>query len=119
MLEYIATTQILGNFDPCRKMYLRLYANNAKNWIKENEKIEAPILRISPVAGNIDIIDDNYASRNYDKCSIKVDFPYIHPYDENRTSYFALRDAGLDEIPVCVDHETYNYCQSFGLISEK
>ena len=119
MLEYIANMQVLGNFDSCRKLYLSRHADGAEDWVENSEKIEAPVLRISPVAGNIDVIDRNYASCNYDKCSIMVDFPYIHPYDENRTSYFALRDAGLNEIPVCVDSETYSYCQSFGLISSE
>ena len=119
MLEYIANKHVLGNFDSCRKLYLSCHADSAEDWVENSKEIEAPILRISPVAGNIVVIDRNYASCNYDKCSIMVDFPYIHPYDENRTSYFALRDAGLNEIPVCVDSETYSYCKSFGLISKE
>lgn len=105
-----------SNFEHCKNMYNRYYKEDAMNILKTADKIPAPTLYIENLmASGVDEYIEKYGKKSLNKDSLSLWFTQ-NSDDPNHCLYFAMKELGMKEIPVCVNQETLDLCKTLGLV---
>lgn len=119
-LNELTKTQTQGNIDHCRNDYNDYYKKETKRILETPSSITAPTMYIIPdMAGSVDDTVKyikRYGSENLNPDSLLIDFSQ-RTDEPDHCLFFAMEDAGMKEIPVCVDPETYKIGKAIGLIT--
>ena len=107
-----------SNIDHCKSDYDKYYKDDVDNMLKDGSKISTTTLIISPASGSMSCkpyIDAHGEKKLHDN-QIMINFNQ-ETDDPDHCVYFALKDMGLDKIPVYVDKQTFNAGSELGLFS--
>ncbi len=119
-LDKLLETQKIGNIKHNESDYEEYFKDDVNFLIKNGEPIRTTTFLItSNMAGNTnDVLEylDRFGD-NLNEDSLFLDF--ISQTDEpDQCVYFGLKDAGMKEIPVYMDKDTYLISKKLGLLSK-
>lgn len=111
--EELLKNQPNNNIQHCQNMYEQYYKEKADGMIKSNLPIEPTNLYIIPAFEGVKEYVERYGVENLNYDSICLDFNQLDEFDH--CNYFAMRNLGMNDIPVCVDSNTYEIGKVLGL----
>lgn len=105
-----------NNFEHCKSDYKKYFHNKTDYMLKSGKPINAPCLNITPESGLEDTIDyiNKYNSANLNDNMLFIDL-FQKTTSPEHCLYFALRDLGMNKIPVYVNEDTAQLCQALEL----
>ncbi len=111
-----------SNIDYCKKTYEKYYEDEADKMIRGGEHFPATTLYLKYIndSGSIEDFKDyisKYGKNGLSRGSLIVDFVQ-KTTEPDHCVYFALRNAGIRNIPVYVNNETYEIGHALGLFIE-
>ncbi len=118
-VEELAKTQET-NLEHCEKDYKQYYDKQVDFMLKSGNDIQTSTLYINPNGSQVeDTLDyiSKYGADNLNKDQIIIDFAQ-RTSDPDHCVFFALKDAGFENIPVYVNDDTYKLANALGLIEE-
>ena len=106
-----------NNIDYCELNYKKFFKDKTDFMIKSGDKIPATTLYISPYSGKENMIEyiNRYGVENLNPDMMSIDFSQ-RTNDPDHCMFFAMIDAGLTEIPVYVNDESYETGKALGII---
>ncbi len=117
-LDEILATQTTNNFKHVEHDYRQYFKKDADFSLKSGENIVAPTIVLnSNMAGGIEgAIEyvDKYGASNLNKDSILINLNQMTD-EPDHCNYFAMKDLGMEKIPVCVDRNSLELGQKLGL----
>lgn len=121
MVDVDKLTQLLekqdNNFDHCESDYEKYYKEKTNFMLKSADMISAPSLYINSKIGKKQMLEyiDSYGVKNLNDDSLIIDLSQ-RTLDPEHCLYFAMKDAGLKQIPVYVNKDTYELGKALGLM---
>ena len=114
-LEELAKNQN-SNLDHCRSDYDKYYFDSVDTMLRNGDKIPTTTLTIQNPSGNEDLrrYVDRFGANRLNDEQIFIDFNQKTD-DPDHCVYFALRNVGIDKIPVYVDSQSYEAGSILGL----
>ena len=114
-LEKLAENQ-LSNLDHCRSDYDKYYSGSVNALIRNGDEIPATRLYIHSPSGNDDLqrYISNFGTEGLNNNQILINFNQ-ETNNPDHCVYFALKDMGIDSIPVYVNSQTYKAGKILGL----
>lgn len=106
-----------NNIDHCQSDYNKYYKDKVENMLRDGSSFPATTLTIYPRFGSIDDLKhyvDNYGPDRLNENQVIIDFNQ-ETDNPDHCVYFALRDMGLNKVPVYVDDATYEAGSALGL----
>ena len=114
-LEELAQNQE-SNFEHCRSDYDKYYTDSVDTMFRKNREVPASTLVINNPSGNKNLwryVNVYGVNRLNDE---QVMFDFVQKTDDpDHCVYFALKDMGLEKIPVYVDSQSYEAGKILGL----
>ena len=104
-----------SNYDHCKYTYENYFKDDTMDMLKSGEKIPAMKIAITENMAD-DVLDyiDKFGADKLNKDSLIIDF--LQTVDEpNHCLYFAMKELGMNEMPVCVGYRTYDIGRKLGL----
>ena len=114
-LEELAKNQD-NNFSHCKYDYNKFYSDTIDTMLRSGDEIPASTLIIHNPSNNEDLKKyvDNFGAENLNDGQIMTYFTQSTD-DPDHCIYFALKDKGINEIPVYVDKQSYEAGNILGL----
>lgn len=114
-LEELAKNQS-SNLEHCRSDYDKYYSDSVDTMLRSGDDIPATTLRILDPSGNNDLrrYVDTFGVEHLNDEQIFIDFSQKTD-NPDHCVYFALKDMGIDKIPVYVDSQTLEAGHILGL----
>lgn len=106
-----------GNFEHCEKDYNKFYKEDTDFMLKSGDVIIAPTLYITP-SDNKDALTEYvnvFGSDNLNPGAVFFDLGQRSDYPDH-CMYFAFKDAGMKNIPVYLDKDSYDVAKVLGLL---
>lgn len=109
--------QTNNNIDHCELNYKKFFKDKTDFMIKSGDKIPATTLYISPYNGKDNMVQyiDRFGVENLNPDMMSIDFSQ-RTIDPDHCMFFAMIDAGLTEIPVYVNDESYETGKALGVL---
>lgn len=115
-LEKLIQTQS-SNFEHCQKDYEKYYKDDVEAMLKSGEAIPATTLHITPLSsdtGNLIEYIRKYGAESLNDNQARFDFCQ-HTDKPDHCVYFALRDLGMQKVPIYLDCDSYEIGLALGL----
>ena len=109
----------MSNFKHCEYDYNQYYKNILNSMLKYGDKMPATTLSIENQSGTAaDLIEyiHKHGANNLNEGQISINFNQKTD-DPDHCTYFALRDIGLENIPIYTDTDTYKICAALGILT--
>ena len=120
-LEKLAKNQD-SNIEYCKNCYDNFNKRYAEFTLKKGNKFFTAALSINGRCGAENLIDyiDKFGTQNFDENQISIKLAQIEIAGEkfpspNDSLYFALKNIGMEKVPVYVDEQTLNIGNKLGL----
>jgi len=105
------------NLNHCEKMYNQYFKNDVDFMLKNGAPIQPSSLYITPANGRVsDTVDyiEHFGADELNKKQLFIDFNQATDQPDQCT-YFALRDLGMDNVPVYVNQDTLAIGNALGI----
>ena len=114
--EKLAASQE-NNIKHCENDYKKYYSPRTNFMLKRGSEIPATSVYINPVSGKDNMIEyiEHFGKDKINPSSIFIDFEQ-RTNDPDHCMYFAMRDAGMTEIPVYMDQDSYEVANALGIV---
>lgn len=118
-LQDLASQHPESNLKYCEKEYGRYFEEQTNFMLKSGNKFPASTLYINPMMSKEDAIEyaEKYGAENFNKNSLHIDFAQ-HTNDPDHCTFFAMKEAGLKNIPVYMNKESYELAEALGLLAK-
>lgn len=105
-----------SNLAHCQNVYDKYYSDSVDTMLRNGDSIPATTLIIRNSSGNEDLREyvDRFGAENLNNNQIFVTFNQKTD-DPDHCTYFALKDMGMNKIPVYVDSQSYEAGVILGL----
>lgn len=106
-----------GNIKHCESDYRTYYKKKLDFMLKSGNEIPASTLYLTPISGKKEMLDyiNVFGAENINPESLMVDFSK-RTSEPDHLMFFAMADAGLTEIPVYVDDDSYEIGKALGIL---
>ncbi len=108
--------QPINNIEHCESDYKTYYKDNTDFMLKSGDEIPATTLYLNPFMGSEKALEylKRFGEDTMNRDSMSVDFSQ-RTDDPDHCMFFAMIDAGLSEVPVYVDKDSYAVGKAMGL----
>lgn len=115
--EKLLDSQKSNNIAHCERDYHKYYSDDANFILKSGDAIPATTLYLTPLMGNEDMLDyiARFGAENINEDSIMVDFAQKTD-DPDHCMFFAMKEAGMKEIPVYMNNYGKQLAQELGIL---
>lgn len=115
--EKLAAFQENNNIIHCENDYIRYYSPRTNFMLKSGNEIPATSVYINPVSGKDSMIEyiEHFGKDKINPSSIFIGFEQ-KTNDPDHCMYFAMKDAGMKEIPVYMDQDSYELANALGIV---
>lgn len=117
--EKLASRHTESNIKYCAREYDRYFEDQANFMLKSGDKFPASTLYISSSMSNEDAIEyaNLYGAENFNEGSLQFNFAQ-RTNDPDHCTYFAMKEAGIKNIPVYMNDKTLELAKTLGILAE-
>lgn len=115
-LEKFLLNQKDNNFNHCKSDYKKYYCDELDFMLKSGDDIPAATLYITPWGNKNSAIDyiNRWGSENLNEDTMGINLAQ-RTDSPDHCMYFAMKNAGMNSIPVYMDNDSYELAQAMGL----
>ena len=117
--EKLVSRHSESNIRYCEKEYGRYFEDKTDFMLKKGSKFPTTTLFITSSMSNEAAKDyaDAYGADNFNPNSLQFNFTQ-RTNDPDHCIYFALKDAGIKNVPVYMTQESYELAETLGILAE-
>ena len=105
------------NYEHCKSDYDKYYKEILETQLKSGEPISATSVYFTPQGLITDMVIEEDGADKLDKCYLSTTFNMSHN-TEDSSMYFAMKDAGMKEIPVYMNRESLELARKIGILAK-
>ena len=107
-----------GNFEHCEKDYKKYYKEDVNFMLKSGDMVIAPTLYITPSGDKESFIEyvNIFGANHLNPNTVFFDLDQ-RTDNPDHCMYFAMKDAGMKDIPVYLNKDSYDVAKTLGLLA--